>query len=99
MCGWIKDDPDLESRMKIVCRKNLSKQRIDRIMGRYFAAARKGENVKVPILRQVDSKITLVSSGQWESALAYRRKNIVRRVLIDYDRKSVTPMEIPVRLR
>ena len=75
----------------------LSKQRIERILGRWFDRSWLGLREGDPRLIQSVSNVTIVSYGQPEIPIRLRKEDLVQRVLVDIGRRDVEPVEIDVR--
>ena len=76
----------------------LSKQRIDRILNRYYETLQANRASDKSEIMTLSNNITMVSGGQWESAQAHRRKHIVKRILVDFEKRGAAPNSIPVDL-
>ena len=77
-------------------KSKLSKQRIDRILSRYLDSLQVSTDVSTPEIVTQDSNVTLVCTGQWDSAQEHRRKHIVKRILVDFEKRGTAPHQIPV---
>lgn len=77
--------------------KKLSKQRIDRILSSYFDRLKSEPKIPSENSLTFDENVTALRSIENDCPQSHRRNSIVKRVLVDFEKRSSAPYQIPVR--